>query len=77
MDDAFIRNRISMLRMRMNVSEYKMSTDLGHSNSYIHSISSGKALPSICEGSVETERRRGISVSSPGAEAVSAHEKHA
>ena len=49
MNDAFIRNRISMLRMRKNVSEYKMSTDLGHSNSYIHSISSGKALPSMGE----------------------------
>ena len=24
-----------------------MSTDLGHSNSYIHSIACGKALPSI------------------------------
>ena len=49
MDDAFIRNRISMLQMRKNVSEYKMSTDLGHSNSYIHSISSRKALPSMGE----------------------------
>lgn len=49
MDDAFIRNRISILRMRKNVSEYKMSMDLGHSSSYIHSIASGKALPSMGE----------------------------
>ena len=49
MDDAFIRHRISVLRIKKNISEYKMSIDLGHSNSYIHSISSGKALPSMGE----------------------------
>ena len=49
MDDKFIRDRISILRTKKNISEYKMSMDLGHSNSYIHSISSGKALPSMSE----------------------------
>ena len=49
MDDAFIRHRISVLRIKKNISEYKMSIDLGHSNSYIHSISFGKALPSMGE----------------------------
>ena len=49
MDDTFVRNRISELRTKMGISEYKMSLDLGHSKSYIQSISSGKALPSFAE----------------------------
>lgn len=49
MDNKFIRERISFLRTQKNVSEYRMSTDLGHSNSYIHSIACGKALPSMGE----------------------------
>lgn len=49
MDEGFIRNRISELRIQKNVSERSMSIDLGHSPSYIHSIVSGKALPSMAE----------------------------
>ena len=49
MDDRFVRNRISELRTKKGVSEYKMSLDLDHSKSYIQSISSGKALPSFSE----------------------------
>ena len=49
MDDKYVRNRISELRTKKGVSEYKMSLDLGHSKSYIQSISSGKALPSFSE----------------------------
>lgn len=49
MDNTFVRNRISELRAKKGVSEYKMSLDLGHSKSYIQSISSGKALPSFSE----------------------------
>lgn len=49
MDDTFIRDRISALRLQKGVSEYKMSLDLGHSKSYIQSISSGRALPSLSE----------------------------
>lgn len=49
MDTKFIRHRISELRTKKGVSEYKMSADLGHSKSYIQSISSGKALPSMGE----------------------------
>ncbi len=49
MYEAFVRNRISELRTKKGVSEYKMSLDLGHSRSYMHSISSGKALPSFSE----------------------------
>ena len=49
MDKLFVRNRISELRTKKRVSKYKMSLDLGHSKSYIQSISSGKALPSFSE----------------------------
>ena len=49
MDERYIRNRISELRIQKNVSERGMSIDLGHSPSYIHSIASGKALPSMAE----------------------------
>lgn len=47
--DDFIRNRITQLRIYKNVSEYQMSLDLGHSKSYIQSITSGRALPSMTE----------------------------
>lgn len=49
MDLQFIRDRISALRIKKNVSEYKMSIDLGHSKSYMQSISSGRAAPSMTE----------------------------
>lgn len=49
MDVSFIRDRITQLRIQKGISEYKMSLDLGHSKSYIQSISSGKSLPSIPE----------------------------
>lgn len=45
----FIRERITALRLKKGVSEYKMSIDLGHSKGYIQSISSGRALPSLQE----------------------------
>ena len=49
MDLQFIRERISVLRTKKNVSEYRMSTDLGHSKSYMQSISSGRSMPSLSE----------------------------
>ena len=49
MNEVFIRNRISELRTKKGVSEYKMSTDMGHSKGYIQSISSGRSLPSLTE----------------------------
>ncbi len=49
MDLQFIRERISLLRTKKNVSEYRMSTDLGHGKSYIQSISSGRSMPSLGE----------------------------
>ena len=49
MDIQFIRERISVLRTKKNVTEYRMSTDLGHSKSYMQSISSGRSVPSLGE----------------------------
>ena len=49
MTNSFIRERITELRIKKGVSEYRMSTDLGHSKSYIQSITSGRALPSLTE----------------------------
>lgn len=49
MNENFIRKRITELRLQKNISEYKMSMDLGHSKGYIQSISSGRALPSMSE----------------------------
>lgn len=43
----WIRDRISDLRIKKNVSEYQMSLDLGMSRGYINNISSGKVLPSL------------------------------
>lgn len=48
-DEKFISERITKLRLKKNVSEYKMSYDLGHSSGYIRSITSGRAMPSMRE----------------------------
>ncbi|MBQ1251945.1 MAG: helix-turn-helix transcriptional regulator [Firmicutes bacterium] len=52
MNQEFIKNRISTLRIKKGVSEYQMSLDLGHSRGYIQNISSGKSMPSM-EGFLE------------------------
>ena len=44
---AYIRDRITKLRMERNISEYQMSLELGQNKNYIQGISSGKALPSM------------------------------
>lgn len=49
MNEEFIRERITQLRLRKGVSEYQMSYDLGHSRGYVYNISSGKALPPMKE----------------------------
>ncbi len=49
MDVEYVRERITALRLKKGVSEYKMSYDLGHSRGYINNISSGKTLPSMTE----------------------------
>jgi len=48
-DDIYIRKRIQELLSQMNVTEYKMSLDLGKSRAYIQNITSGRALPSLSE----------------------------
>lgn len=49
MYDDFVREKITQLRLQKQVSEYKMSYDLGHSRGYIYNISSGKCLPPMRE----------------------------
>ena len=49
MDEAFVRDRITYLRIRKGISEYRMSIDMGHSKSYMQGISSGRAMPSMSE----------------------------
>lgn len=49
MDEKFIRERITQLRLKKGVSEYQMSYDPGHSRGYVYNISSGKALPPMKE----------------------------
>lgn len=36
----FTKERITQLRLKKGVSEYKMSYDLGHSKGYVNNISS-------------------------------------
>ena len=47
MYEEFIRNRITELRMNANISECRLSLELGYGKSYIQSITSGKANPSM------------------------------
>lgn len=49
MNEKFVRERITQLRLRKGASEYQMSYDLGHSRGYVYNISSGKALPPLKE----------------------------
>lgn len=48
-DERWIRERITALRMKKGVSEYRMSYDLGHSRGYMQNISSGRSLPPMSE----------------------------
>lgn len=47
MDTKFVQERITQLRLAKNISEYQLSTELGHCKSYIQGISSGQNLPSL------------------------------
>ena len=49
MNERFVRDRITQLRLKKGVSEYQMSYDLGHSRGYVYNISSGKSLPPMKE----------------------------
>ena len=47
MDEEFIRNRITELRLKKGISEYQLSLELGQNRGYIQAISSGRAVPSM------------------------------
>ncbi|NCE99970.1 helix-turn-helix domain-containing protein [Emergencia sp. 1XD21-10] len=47
MKAKYIGERITELRLKMEVSEYQMSYDLGHNKNYIRAITSGRSLPSV------------------------------
>ena len=47
--EDFIRTRITELRIQKNISKHRMSLDLDKSGSYIRSITSGIAMPSVRE----------------------------
>ena len=47
MKDKFIAERITELRMKREISEYKLSYELGQSKGYIGMITSGRAYPSV------------------------------
>ena len=49
MDERFIADRITELRLRKNISEYQLSLDLGKNKGYIQNISSGRSLPSMSQ----------------------------
>jgi len=47
MDESFIAERITELRLARNLSEYQLSLELGQSKGYVQGITSGKCLPSV------------------------------
>lgn len=49
MNEKFIADRITELRLKKNVSEYQMSLDLGRNKTYIQSITSGRNLPKMSQ----------------------------
>lgn len=49
MNEKFIRERITELRIAAKKSEREMSLDMGHSGSYINGIASGRIVPSLGE----------------------------
>lgn len=47
MNDKFISDRITQLRLAKGDSEYHVSLEIGRSRTYIGMITSGKAVPSM------------------------------
>ena len=47
--NQYLRERITELRGQKNVSEHRLSLELGKSGSYIRSITSGATMPSMKE----------------------------
>ena len=46
---SFLRERITELRLQKDVSEHRMSLELGKSGSYIRNITNGVNMPSMKE----------------------------
>ncbi|MCI9507928.1 MAG: helix-turn-helix transcriptional regulator [Oscillospiraceae bacterium] len=49
MDIEYVRQRITELRVKKDISEYQLSYDVGHSKNYIHNIVTGYSQPSVKE----------------------------
>ena len=49
MYESFVRTRITELRRKKGVAEYRMSLELGRSKNYIQGITSGRSMPSMSE----------------------------
>lgn len=49
MNEQYIRDKITQLRIGRGLSEYQLSYQLGHSRGYINNITSGKSMPSMAE----------------------------
>ncbi len=47
--EDFVKNRITELRLKEDISEYALSKRLGHSKGYIFNISSGRSMPPMKE----------------------------
>lgn len=47
MNIEFVRERITKLRLDADISEHRLSLELGYSKSYIQSICSGRSSPSL------------------------------
>lgn len=47
--EHFVRQRITELRLAADISEHRLSLDLGKSGSYIRGITNGSAMPSFRE----------------------------
>lgn len=47
MNNNFIGERVTSLRLKKEISEYKLSKDIGKCNNYINKVSSGKLIPTI------------------------------
>lgn len=43
----YIREKLTSLRLERDISEYRLSTDIGKCRTYMQTISSGKSLPSF------------------------------
>ncbi len=47
--EEYVRQQITELRMKKDISEHRLSLELGKSDSYIRGITSGQSLPSLKE----------------------------